>query len=339
MIHMKAAGEMSYEAFTTENPATDAAPAPKQIRPAPDRRTKETKIWAVGGGKGGIGKSFIISSVAQCLARRGHRIVLLDADLGGANLHTFFGVDRPRTTLTEFFERQIPLSSLVCETGVPNLGLLIGALDTLAADHIRYTQKMKLFRHIRTLPVDYVLIDIGAGTHFHTVDSFLLADTLIAAVVPELISVENLYYFLKSVFYRKLLRAMSENGWKTIIFETWKNRRTLGIRNVKELTDYLRTQSGEISDVIDETLSGFLFHIVVNKVRRRQEIKVGLGVKSICMKYFGLDARYAGYIEHDELVSRSINKRQPYMQTHIGSRCSGQIEVVAENLLQQKAFR
>ncbi len=336
---MKIADNMSYEGVTAENPPPAAGPALKQVRPAPAARPKETKIWAVGGGKGGIGKSFIISSVAQCLARRGHRIVLLDADLGGANLHTFFGVDRPRATLTEFFERQIPLVSLVCDTGIPNLGLLIGALDTLAADHIRYSQKMKLFRHIRRLPADYVLIDIGAGTHFHTIDSFLLADTLVAAVVPELISVENLYYFLKSVFYRKLLRAMSENGWKTILFDSWKNRRALGIRNVKELTDYLRTQSPEIRGVIDEALSGFLFHIVVNKVRRRQEMKVGLGVRSICMKYFGLDAHYAGYIEHDELVSRSINKRQPYLQSHAGSRCSGQIEVVAENLLHQKAHR
>jgi MinD-like ATPase involved in chromosome partitioning or flagellar assembly len=131
---------------------------------------------------------------------------------------------------------------------------------------------------------------------------------------------------------------MSENGWKTILFETWINRRALGIRNVKELTDSLRTQSAEIRDVIEQALSGFLFHIVVNKVRRRQEIKVGLGVKSICMKYFGLDAHYAGYIEHDELVSRSINKRQPYLQAHSGSRCSSQIEIVAENLLDQKAL-
>ena len=339
MAYMKALGKMPYKEVTAGDPPPVAERALRQIRPTVDSKAKKTKIWAVGGGKGGIGKSFIISSVAQCLARRGHRIVLLDADLGGANLHSFFGVDRPRATLTEFFESKIPLSSLICDTGVPNLGLLVGALDTLAADHIRYTQKMKLFRHIRKLPADYVLIDIGAGAHFHTVDSFLLADTLIAAVVPELIAVENLYYFLKSVFYRKLLRAMSESGRKTIIFETWKRRRDLGIRNVKELADHLKTQSDEVHKLIDNALNDFRFHIVVNKVRRRQEIKVGLGVKSICMKYFGLDARYAGYIEHDELVSQCINKRQPYLQTHAASRCSGQIEVVAENLLRKRAFR
>jgi len=40
---------------------------------------------------------------------------------------------------------------------------------------------MKLFRHIRKLDADCILIDIGAGTHFHAMDAFLLADTPIAA--------------------------------------------------------------------------------------------------------------------------------------------------------------
>ncbi|MGD8368347.1 MAG: AAA family ATPase [Desulfobacterales bacterium] len=300
---------------------------------------RETEIWAVGGGKGGVGKSFVISNVAQHLARSGRRIVLVDADLGGANLHSFFGVERPETTLSDFFEKSAPLESLIIETGIPNLGLLVGALDSLGTDHIPFSQKMKLFRHIRKLDADFILIDIGAGTHFHAVDSFLLADTLIAVVVPEIIAIENLYYFFKNVYYRKLVRTMAENGQKTLIAEVWKNRQKLGIGSVRQLAEHLQSRSQEAGKIVASAIRELRFNIVVNKIRRRQDIKVGYAVKSICSKYFGLMAAYSGYIEYDELVSWCINKRRPYLQSHSGSRCSGQLEAVAENLVQGRAMR
>lgn len=52
-------------------------------------------IVAVGGGKGGAGKSLLAANLAIYLTTMGKRVVLLDADLGGANLHSFVGVERP----------------------------------------------------------------------------------------------------------------------------------------------------------------------------------------------------------------------------------------------------
>jgi len=49
-------------------------------------------ILAIGGGKGGTGKSLITASMGICLAQRGNDVLLIDADLGTANLHTFFGI-------------------------------------------------------------------------------------------------------------------------------------------------------------------------------------------------------------------------------------------------------
>ena len=108
------------------------------------KNQQHAEIWAIGGGKGGIGKSFLISNVAMYLALHDKKVVLLDADLGGANLHTFFGVNKPRTTLTEFFDEKIPLESLIVDSGIQNLGLLVGAVGSLAMDSIKYTQKQKL---------------------------------------------------------------------------------------------------------------------------------------------------------------------------------------------------
>jgi flagellar biosynthesis protein FlhG len=56
-------------------------------------------IWTIGGGKGGSGKSFITANIGICLSKLGVRVILIDADLGGANLHTFLGIPPPNLSL------------------------------------------------------------------------------------------------------------------------------------------------------------------------------------------------------------------------------------------------
>src|SRR5512140_2862554 len=81
-------------------------------------------------------------------ARRGKRVVLVDADLGGANLHTTLGIDLPRRTLSDFIERKVQrIEDVVTPTGIPNLGLVSGALDHLDAANPKYAQKMRFLRH------------------------------------------------------------------------------------------------------------------------------------------------------------------------------------------------
>ena len=50
------------------------------------------RLWAIGGGKGGVGKSITTVMLGAMLARLGKKVLLVDADLGGSNLHTFLGI-------------------------------------------------------------------------------------------------------------------------------------------------------------------------------------------------------------------------------------------------------
>src|SRR5262245_11555586 len=78
-----------------------AAPSPLTGRgPAPSERlVGAPRIWAVGGGKGGVGKSVVAVSLAAAIAGTGRRCAVIDADLGAANLHTLLGISRPVRTL------------------------------------------------------------------------------------------------------------------------------------------------------------------------------------------------------------------------------------------------
>jgi len=67
---------------------------------------KQKKIWAFGGGKGGVGKSFVAGNLGILLAQNGHTVILADLDLGGANMHTWLGVNSPTKSISEFIERE-----------------------------------------------------------------------------------------------------------------------------------------------------------------------------------------------------------------------------------------
>ena len=64
-------------------------------------------ILSFASSKGGVGKSMITSNLAIALARRGRRVIVVDADLGGGNLHTILGIRKPHRTLSDFMNREV----------------------------------------------------------------------------------------------------------------------------------------------------------------------------------------------------------------------------------------
>lgn len=298
-----------------------------------EHQEKQCKIWAVGGGKGGTGKSFITSSTGTCLALKGNKTVLLDADLGGANLHSFFGLNKPRYSLADFFERKIPLQDIMVQSGVANLGLITGSIGSLDSESINFAQKQKLFRHIRALDADHILIDLGAGTHINTLDTFLLADRMIVVTAPEITALENMYQFIKSVYFRKMKSIFKTYDLSATIQETWKNRAFYNIRSLKELIAHLRESSEHIRDIFDREISGFVVHIVLNQVRTTRDILVGENLKSTCMNFLGLKVVYAGYCRQDEAVHDNINNKEPFLIFNRISPVVKEIKTLTDNIV------
>ncbi len=290
-------------------------------------------IWAIGGGKGGTGKSFITSSMGTYLAQKGRKTILLDADLGGANLHTFFGLTRPRYSLTDFFDKKVALQDISVQSGIANLDLITGSIGSLDSESINHGQKQKLFRHIRALDADHIIIDLGAGTHINTLDTFLLADRMIVVTAPEVTALENMYHFIKSAYFRKLKFIFKAYDLTTSIQETWKNRATYDIHNLKDLIIHLKQSSDRVRDIFDREMSGFVVHIVLNQVRTPRDILVGENLKSVCMNFLGLPVVYAGYARFDEAVLKNINSKEPFMLSNRLSPVATEIKALAENII------
>jgi flagellar biosynthesis protein FlhG len=304
--------------------------------PHTEKLDKEGEIWAVGGGKGGTGKTFLTSSLGTYLARKGRQVVLVDMDIGGANLHTFFGLDHPSRSLTSFFETGATLSDLVVQTEIESMALITGDIHSLSNESIKFSQKLKLFRQIMKLQAQNVIIDLGAGSHANTLDTFLIADKMIIVLTPEIIAVENMYHFIKNALFRKIKKTLKDHGFKEIVQHVWDRRDGNGIKNLHDLIDHLKVGFPYIGTILDDELRNFQIYLVLNMVRSPQDIQIGASIKSVLMKYFGVPVRYVGYIEYDDAVWRSVRERKPFMMNYLATGCAKEIENLAENIVQNR---
>jgi flagellar biosynthesis protein FlhG len=298
-----------------------------------------SEIWAIGGGKGGTGKSFLTSSMGMKLAQKGKRVTLIDADLGGANLHSFLKIKKPRHSLTDFFENKIPLSDIIKDTDIPNLRFVTGDIKSLDTAGVKYTQKLKLYRHIKNISGDYVLIDLGAGSGHNTIDTFLMADKLITVTLPEITALENLYVFIKKVIFRKLNRVLGDYGLKDAAKNAWQNRNLKDIKSIKELIEHLKEISPEVKDIVDKTLSKFAIHLIMNQVKDNQHIETGFATKGIIGKYFGIDAKYMGYVRYNEFFWKFVKQSCAFRQMVPTASTSYEVEHVIQNLLENRQIK
>jgi flagellar biosynthesis protein FlhG len=295
--------------------------------------TKEGEIWAVGGGKGGTGKTFFTSSAGTQLAKKGRRVVVVDMDIGGANLHSFFGISRPQKSLTSFFESGTRLIDLAVETELPNMSLITGDIHSIASDNIKFGQKLRLFRQIMKLNVQNVVIDLGAGSHANTLDTFLIADKMIVVLVPEVIAIENMYHFVKNTLFRKVKSTLKDYGFREIVQHIWDRRQSYGIKNLKELIDYLKASFSYIGTILDSELAHFKIHLVVNMARNNQDILLGTSIKSVLTKFLGLPVLYSGYVEYNDVIWKSVRERKPFMLNYTATGCAKQVETIVDNIM------
>ena len=294
------------------------------------------EIWAVGGGKGGIGKSLIVSNMSIVLAQRGKKVVLIDADLGGANLHTCLGIGPPKITLGDFISRKVDtIEEVIVETGIPNLGLISGAQEILWAANPKHAQKMRLLKTIRSLlEADYVLIDLGSGTSFNILDFFLISDRGLLVVIPEPTSIENAYRFLKFSFLRKLQNIAAHHHVKEVIDAALDQKNPRGIRTPFDLFDEIGKIDGKVVDLLQKDIEGFKPKLILNQVRSEMDIRIGFAIRSACMKYLGIQIEYLGYIYYDDFVWQSVRKKKPLIMDYPQCMASQGIRGAAEKLLQ-----
>jgi flagellar biosynthesis protein FlhG len=289
----------------------------------------------VGGGKGGVGKTFLVANLASTLARLGYRVVAVDADLEGANLHTCVGIDRPRASLADFVaHREEDLGKLLIAARTPNLHIIAATCGNLATPQPGHARRVQMMRQLRRMPADIVLLDLGAGTHPAVMDYFMVGDDGLIVIAPEPTSVENAYSFIRAAFYRRLRLAMASHDVRRVVTMAMDERNERGIRTPIDLLREIQAiDSGEGRRFV-ETMRSFRPRIVINEVRTADDIKLGFSVRSVCSKFFGIEVEYLGYVNHDEGARRSVRGRRPLVELNPRSDAAIYVARVARKLVE-----
>jgi flagellar biosynthesis protein FlhG len=301
--------------------------------------TTRRQIWSIGGGKGGIGKSLLAASIGWQLARMGRRVVLVDADLGGANLHTCLGLPPPERTLSDFIQRRVDaIDEVLIETQAPGLRVISGAADLLSAANIKHLQKVRVMNQVRALDVDVVLLDLGAGTSFNILDFFLLSDVSILAVVPEPTSIENGYRFIKSALYRRLRAVAQTESLRELVDSALDPKNPQGIKTPAELVARVEREEPETGRMLRREMSSFQPRFVVNEIRDVADVAIGHQLVAACSRHLGLKATYAGFVHHDDAVWRAVRRRRLFMADAPTSRAAEEIRQLTRGLVKGESL-
>ncbi|MCB0407979.1 MAG: P-loop NTPase [Bdellovibrionales bacterium] len=294
-------------------------------------------IIAVGGGKGGVGKSFVSSSMAIFLSQMGYKTVLADLDFGAANIHTYLSMGVPSVGLHQFFQKPLmKLAEVQIPTGFKNLSLITCANDSMDVDQVTDKDRSRLMSSLYQLEADFIILDLSAGATASTLDFFLMATQQIVVLTPEPVSVENAYRFIKSAFFRKIKRYEHQLNLEKVLNEIMEKKDELNIRSPGDLLHYLSKHEPERGAQLSELMNQFQINLVLNQGRSQKDLELAPSIKSVCKKYFGISCELLGQIEHDNAVWQSLRRRKHLLVDCPQSRLYTQLMYISRSLMKVK---
>ncbi len=294
-------------------------------------------IWAVGGGKGGTGKSFFSANLAIHLSQAGEEVILVDADLGGPNLHTFLGMHDSDVDLGYFFTNRVnDLRDVAVRTAFEGLSLVKGTENVLFTANLNYFKKLKLIRHIKAFEVKRAIIDIGTGSAYNCIDFFLLSNPGILLINPEPTSIENAYYFLKSCIIRLLKMYINHYQLQDLVKKVSDQIQDTS-RSIYSFLSEIISRDRHHADLLYRALKRFRPCLVINKTREHKDALLGQSMVNVVQKYLVIDLNFLGTIPMDESVHTSLKAMAPYMQQYPHSRVSDAIRAIADRLIETGA--
>ncbi len=286
------------------------------------------RIIAVGGAKGGVGKSTLAASLATALATMGHRVVAADLDLGGADLHLFLGIRRPQRSLGDLLSgRAGDLAACLEPAGIATLSVLAGDSAYLGSANLGHAQRQKVLRLLRRLPADFVVLDLGGDTTFNTLDFFLLADDRLVVTTADPASVLDAYGFIKVGVLRALARYIAGRSARAAFSPEAEERLERfvaasarpGGPTIPALLAELSELDGRALEAVRGVLGAFVPKLVLNLADETGGRAVIERIRQVCRQNLDLDVELCHLVPADRRIAQATRR----LENVIGSRSDG----------------
>ncbi|WP_040236267.1 MinD/ParA family protein [Borrelia crocidurae] len=291
-------------------------------------------IIPIASGKGGVGKSLFSTNIAICLANEGKKVLLVDLDLGGSNLHSMLNII-PKKSIGTFLKTQIPFQDIILESGIKNLNFIAGDSDIPELANIAIFQKKKIIRNLKNLNYDYLIIDLGAGTAFNTIDFFLMSNRGVIVTIPTVTATMNAYLFLKNAIFRLISKIFTkETKAYKIVSNIRKDSTDLQKIYIPNLLLKIEEYDPENYAKFMQIFAQFSPFIIFNMLNKPEDIIKTEKILKSAKNYLNINLQSIGSIYKDELVDQALNHKIPITIYKPTSLISQSIKKIAKRLIE-----
>ena len=163
-----------------------------------------SEIWCVASGKGGVGKTFISSGLGISLAKLRKKVLLIDFDISGANLHTVLGLNEYKKSILDGFHSAENLQDMVHKSTFANLDFVPGFSVPQLSQELCVLKMESLVAGLKKLNYDIVIFDLGPGAQKANLSIMNFADKNFLVTNCEPTSLEKTYRFVDQMVEEKM---------------------------------------------------------------------------------------------------------------------------------------
>jgi flagellar biosynthesis protein FlhG len=303
-----------------------------------DEASQGPVLLPVAGGKGGVGKSVVAANLAMALASMGFKTIAADLDLGGSNLYSFLGLPNTYRGVGDFIQAdQRPLQEFLAPTAMRELKFLPGDGATPFMANITYHQKQRLLTAITSLPADFVLLDLGAGTSFNVLDFFGLSNRGLLVTTPEFPSILSLLGFLKNFLFRRLDEALKgKRELREQLNHLFHQPQDNAALTTTSILEQVRRLDPGAEQPLRDLCASIRPRVIFNLGEQPEDLNLVKQFQRGLKKVLSLEADYLGFIFTDSHVPRAVKQRKPLLTLFPDSIAAKEIKQIARRLLKFK---
>lgn len=271
-----------------------------------------SQIIPVASGKGGVGKSLLSANLAIALGQQGKKVVLVDLDLGASNLHLVIGQKPGAASLGSWFTEKSDFKDIIQQTDYQNVSFIAGDSQIPDLTSLKHVQKVRLIRNLKNIDTDYIILDLGAGTHQFILDMFLLSPQGIVVSAPAVTATLNGYLFLKNATFRLLYTTFKRGTpGRAYLDNLKKDSATMQKLYIPNLIQFLANCDPSNTQIFISRMQQFRPRLVMNMIEDPKDADRAQRIKSSCNQYLGLEIEYLGLMYRDMLQDKALASQLP----------------------------
>ncbi len=298
------------------------------------------QIIPIASGKGGVGKSLLSANLAIALGQAGKKVLLIDLDLGSSNLHLVIGQTSPKKGIGTYLTGQSAFEDIIVPTDYENVYFIAGDSEIPGLTSLKAGKKNDLIRRFQSLNYDYLILDLGAGTHLTILDMFLLSPQGILVTAPTVTATLNGYLFLKNIVFRMMYNTFKKGSPAYYKLEELKKDPTsLQKLYIPKLFETLIQIDPKNAELFKKRMDEFHPRMVLNMIDDPKDADRAQRIRHSCQEFLGMNIEHLGVVYRDTMQDKALSSRLPVIIYKPQSLISQAIYRIADKIIHSATLK